>query len=483
MRRCAVNNAARFFALSLLVLTPCFWHSRIQAGDLSSHVYNAWLSGQLERHPVPGVQVVQQHSNVLFDLLLAYALQLFGTDAGTKTAVATCVLVFFWGAFLFVRAVAGRMTWWSAPCLAMLTYGWTFHMGLFNFLLSLGLCLFAIAGWLSDSRGMRFAAMGLLLFAVAAHPLPVVWAIGTIAMIRLAAAYPYWFFPAGLVTLTLLHFAVVSWIPVRWSWRQRLFMTGADQLIPFGMPYLLIAFGTLALVTTMLAKQSKARGFLEWLRNPQLQVLVLLSVSILAMPSAVMIADYRMPLDFMPQRMSLTVALMACAIASAAPAARWQQGCFWILMITYGTLLYRDTDRFNRIEDTVMAATSRLESEPRVVIAAAVPQMRINLFTHMVDRSCVRHCFSYANYEPCTLQFRIKASDKNHLVTASCEDSVGMQTGTYVVKASDPSLLQLNVCPGNHLSWTSLEPGQLAGRAVCLPSTKLSEYRRAPEAP
>jgi len=54
-----VNKAAlgRIAALSLLVLAPCFWHSRIQAGDLSSHVYNAWLTGLLEQRPFPGLAI------------------------------------------------------------------------------------------------------------------------------------------------------------------------------------------------------------------------------------------------------------------------------------------------------------------------------------------------------------------------------------------------------------------------------------------
>ncbi len=30
-------------AISAGLLIPCFWHRRIEAGDLGSHVYNAWL--------------------------------------------------------------------------------------------------------------------------------------------------------------------------------------------------------------------------------------------------------------------------------------------------------------------------------------------------------------------------------------------------------------------------------------------------------
>jgi len=29
------------------LLVPCFWHQRIEAGDLASHVYNAWLANEV----------------------------------------------------------------------------------------------------------------------------------------------------------------------------------------------------------------------------------------------------------------------------------------------------------------------------------------------------------------------------------------------------------------------------------------------------
>ena len=33
----------RLVAISALVIVPCLWQPRIEAGDLPSHVYNAWL--------------------------------------------------------------------------------------------------------------------------------------------------------------------------------------------------------------------------------------------------------------------------------------------------------------------------------------------------------------------------------------------------------------------------------------------------------
>src|SRR5260370_39294574 len=42
---------------SILLLVPCFWQSRLQAGDLSSHIYNAWLAQVIETRQRPGLSI------------------------------------------------------------------------------------------------------------------------------------------------------------------------------------------------------------------------------------------------------------------------------------------------------------------------------------------------------------------------------------------------------------------------------------------
>src|SRR5262249_1086089 len=102
------GNAPAVLLLSLLLLIPCFWHKHIQAGDLGSHIYNAWLAQLAERHEISGVIVVRQWSNVLFDLLLAHSATLVGFAAAEKIVVSLGVLLFFWGAFSFLSVMSGR---------------------------------------------------------------------------------------------------------------------------------------------------------------------------------------------------------------------------------------------------------------------------------------------------------------------------------------------------------------------------------------
>ena len=77
---------------SALLLVPCFWQARIQAGDLSSHVYNAWLAQLIVRGQAPGLTLAKQSNNVLFDLMLSGLLRAFGAAAAQRIAVSAAVL-------------------------------------------------------------------------------------------------------------------------------------------------------------------------------------------------------------------------------------------------------------------------------------------------------------------------------------------------------------------------------------------------------
>src|ERR1035437_7209229 len=103
---------------SLLLLVPCFWQSHLQLGDLSSHIYNAWLAQLIESGRAPGLAIVPQTTNVLFDLLLSGLFKSLGAEAAQRISVSLAVLTFVWGAFTFVSVVAGRRPWSLVPAIA-----------------------------------------------------------------------------------------------------------------------------------------------------------------------------------------------------------------------------------------------------------------------------------------------------------------------------------------------------------------------------
>ena len=103
--------------VALLLLVPCFWQPRIEAGDLASHTYNAWLAGQIELRKVPAGSVTLAHpiTNVLSDWALQALLYKIGRTGAERIVVGAAVEIFFWGAFFFVAAVAGEHSWIIAP--------------------------------------------------------------------------------------------------------------------------------------------------------------------------------------------------------------------------------------------------------------------------------------------------------------------------------------------------------------------------------
>ena len=132
-------------AISLVLLLPCFWHKRIEAGDLASHTYNAWLAQLIAQGNAPGLYLVRQWNNVLVDVALAKLGSAVGFAAAEKIVVSACVLIFFWGAFAFIAAATRRPPWFLVPAIAMIAYGWTFQMGFMNYYVSLGFAFFAAA--------------------------------------------------------------------------------------------------------------------------------------------------------------------------------------------------------------------------------------------------------------------------------------------------------------------------------------------------
>src|SRR5260370_17511616 len=139
------QSKLRILFLSVVLVIPCVWHRRIEAGDLASHIYNAWLAQLIGKGQAPGLYIAKQWNNVLFDVALLRAANLVGMAAAQKIVVSACVLIFFWGVFAFVAAVTERPPWLLTPSIAILAYGYPFNMGFMHYYLSLWLACFGLA--------------------------------------------------------------------------------------------------------------------------------------------------------------------------------------------------------------------------------------------------------------------------------------------------------------------------------------------------
>src|SRR5215469_14426426 len=179
-----------FVLCSLILLLPCYWQPRVEAGDLSSHIYNSWLAQLIESGKLDGLVIVSQTTNILFDFILSGLFRALGPEPAQRIAVSIAVLTLIWGAFAFVSTAAGRRAWNLLPCIAMLAYGWVFHMGFFDFYLSMGLCFWGLAlTW--NLRPKRVAlAIPVFLLAYLAHALAFAWALALAAFLWASTKLP-----------------------------------------------------------------------------------------------------------------------------------------------------------------------------------------------------------------------------------------------------------------------------------------------------
>jgi hypothetical protein len=463
----ATPPALLYVATSLLLLVPCYWQSRLQLGDLSSHIYNSWLAQLIESGRAPGLAIVPQTTNVLFDLILSGLFKSLGAEAAQRISVSLAVLTFVWGAFAFVSVVAGRRPWSLMPAIAMLAYGWVLHMGLLDFYLSLGLCFWALAlAWEWTPRRVA-AAVPVLLAAYLAHGLPVAWTVALLAYLwlarRIAPPKRAILMAACLAAMVAGRVAVTSMMPYIWLPQQMAMITGTDQLWVFdakyGIPFLGLLLVLVLLFTRMLG-DSGARNVLSGL---PFQIAILSAAGVFIVPTRLQIPGYNHALVFIAERMSLAVGVCLCALLAAAPMRAYHRYAMALVALLFFGFLYRDERALNAFEDRLTGLVSQLPPGQRVVSAIDDPTLRINALTHMIDRACVGRCYSYANYEPSTAQFRIRAVAENPIVVSTYRDSSNLQDGSYVVRQSDLPLYQVVIDTAGHMGIRMLTAGAQSG--------------------
>ena len=230
--------------VAIALLIPCFWQPHIQAGDLPSHVYNAWLAGQVEQGAIPGLTLVHPTTNVLADWLLRVLSRSIGASWAERLVAAAAVQVFFWGAFAWITAIQNRRPWIVVSFLSMLAYGLIFHFGFLNFYLSTGLTLCIMALLWHPSRRRYFVAVPLAVLAFLAHPLPLVWGIFALAYVavarRLSDQMRVLLLPTAFSVLILIQTGLTMKFQSQWSVYQFLnaegltAIAGAEQFWLYG---------------------------------------------------------------------------------------------------------------------------------------------------------------------------------------------------------------------------------------------------------
>lgn len=433
-------------AASVALLVPCFWQTRIQAGDLSSHIYNAWLTLEVERGKVSGLWIAHQSTNIAFDYLLVRLLPAIGLVWAQRVAVSLCVLVFSWGVFAFLAAVARRWPWEFLLFIGPLAYGFVFHLGLFNFYVSAGVCFwFLAATW---NRGFKRAVLAtpLLLLAWLGNPIPVLWAAGVLMYQKLSARFRsgVWVFPvASLLLILILRLSLMHFYRAIWSPTQLFLVTGADQVFLYGRRYGTVMVLWLAIWLTMLKRLANDEGWRRIARNALAQLWMLTAAGVFLLPSGILFDPAKAALSFVPERLSLFCAVLFCALL-AKMAVPWPgKVALAVVVVLFLGFLYDDSQKLNQLEDRVASAVMTLEPGQRVVFVPPSAATRLLPPFHVIDRACIGHCFSYGNYEPSSGHFRLRALPESRVVVTNYRDAQQIEFGNYTVKTQDLPLYQV----------------------------------------
>lgn len=460
----------RYAAASALVLAPCYWQSRIQAGDLSSHIYNTWLAELIAGGKLPGLTIAHQNTNVLFDLLLDAFWRLAGPDWAQRLAVSAAVLIFVWGVFAFASATAERRPWHVLPAIAMLAYGWVFHMGFFNFYLAMGMSCCALALLWHPSAWRCAAAAVILAIAYTAHALPVFWAVGLTAFVWLArqvsdrgrAILPV----AGVGLLCVLHIAIGHIFASRWSPSQLSLSTGADQLWIFDGKYYFLQAGLLLVWGILFVQLVRERSGREVLGSLPFQLCLLSGAAVAILPSAIALPGYYASLVYIAERMSMSAGVCACALLASIRPRGIGRYALPSLAILFFALLFRDERALNQFEDRLTHAVAQLPPQSRVVTPFIDPAVRVNPLAHTIDRACLGRCYSYANYEPSTAAFRIRAVGANPFVVDQYGPSWDLQNGKHVVQAGELPLIRIGIASDGEFIPENMQVGQLCRESL-----------------
>ncbi|HEY1423612.1 MAG TPA: hypothetical protein VGF20_09180 [Candidatus Acidoferrum sp.] len=420
-------------------------------------MYNAWLAQLVEHHQIAGLTIVRQWDNVLLDLMLLHLGNAFGFVAAEKIAVSFAVLVFFWACFSFLAEASGRPPWLLTPLLMMFAYGYAFHMGFMNYYLSIGLAFFVLALAWRGGAGNWLFAVPLCAASFIAHP------IGPLVAVSLAGYIWIWRRMKGWVRFSLPVVTVVCFVLLRlfltshdtyqagWRSSEYFQLFGQDQVDLFGRRYgvlswVVLAWAAVCVVAALYDWVMRARKPSPFLRlAAEIYIVAILVTACL--PENVRVSIYAGWVGLLVSRLTLVTAIFGLLILASLRLPRWAVYGNVLCAAVFFVFLYQDTGKLDRLEASARAVAQTLPIGARIVAVANPPEdWRIQFIYHSIDRACIGRCFSYANYEASSLQFRVRALPGNYYVTTSVDQSDDLSSGDYVVRQKDLPLTSIYQC-------------------------------------
>jgi len=255
----------------------------------------------------------------------------------------------------------------------------------------------------------------------------------------------------AVATVALVAVLLAAFFPTRRGLDQYVAMTGADQFWIYGRYYIAIVVVVLVVWAACFQGLLERRGTERTAFDVRFQICVLNAVALALLPGGVLLPGCRAGLDFIAERMSLAGAVLFCALIASSRIRQPVVITMAAIALVFFSLSYVDERALNRVETEMEQAVAHLPPGQRVVSMLGDPRSRVPSLVHFADRVCLGRCFSYANYEPSTAAFRVRAYSENPFVVANYADSWSIQTGGYVVKPRDLPIYDVDVCGASRL--------------------------------
>jgi hypothetical protein len=175
-------------------------------------------------------------------------------------------------------------------------------------------------------------------------------------------------------------------------------------------------------------------------------------------------------------RLTTISAILGLCVLGLLRPRKWHLAGFSTCTIVFFAFLYQDTGWINRLEANAEQLVSNLAPGTRVIATVWASQdSRIPFVGHAVERACIGHCFSFANYEAASGEFRVRVRKGSPVVTASTDDAEDMASGEYEVDETDLPLKQIYQCDASDLTklcTRDLQSGETNGRLGYKPASR-----------
>jgi hypothetical protein len=183
------------------------------------------------------------------------------------------------------------------------------------------------------------------------------------------------------------------------------------------------------------------------------------------LPSTIKLPQYQLGLLFVPERVSLFVAILFCAVIGGGRHGRGMTRLSLLLAIAFFMFLYLDVRAINQVDAEITDLVSDLPPGQRVTASLFDSGSNLNGLVHVLDWACIGRCFDYANYEPPSAAFRVRVLGPNGVVASTTAIGQEIEFGHHIVTPQEAPLYSL--CPATNPDRRFQLEKLTAGDATC----------------